>query len=58
MNVCSFCKKTIAEDEANVCCNCGGLFHTHCPPACCEELMAEYMDGWLQSLSVNQVERL
>jgi hypothetical protein len=59
MERCSFCLKQIAEeDEANVCMNCGGLFHDWCAPVCCEEATASYVDAWLEGLAIDEIDRL
>ena len=58
MERCSFCGKESPEDELCVCMSCGGRTHGYCPPVCCEEILAEAVDGWLQLLAIEQVERL
>jgi len=58
MELCTFCKKEIAEDRETVCMLCGQSQHDWCPPVCCEEAISDAVDGWLEGLSINQVERL
>jgi hypothetical protein len=58
VELCGFCQKQVTEENGNVCMRCDGMFHDWCPPTCCEELVANHVDGWLEGLSINQIERL
>jgi len=58
MERCGFCGKESPEDDLAFCMLCGAFGHDHCPPVCCEEAISDAVDGWLEGLSINQVERL
>ena len=58
MERCGFCGKESLEDELDLCTLCGGRKHSHCAPVCCEEAISDAVDGWLEGLSIYQIERL
>lgn len=55
---CGFCGRQGEEDVFDHCALCGAAKCSNCPPVCCETLISEYVDGWLQGLSEAQIERL
>ena len=51
MDRCGFCGRVAEEDEFNVCVACGGAHCVHCPPTCCDALVASAVDYWLMGLA-------